>query len=129
MSQIRQHCVAVVDDDENLCRSLVRLLRASEIQSVTYHSAEALLADRKHPQFDCLVLDIQLGGISGIELHRQLAAAGSKTPVIYLTAHDEPEAREEAEAAGCVAYFRKTDPGEMIIQAIRRVANLEAGPV
>jgi len=54
--------VAVVDDDESLCRSISRLLRASDIQAVTYSSAEAFLADTNHPRFDCLVLDIQLGG-------------------------------------------------------------------
>jgi FixJ family two-component response regulator len=128
MSTDRQTYVAVVDDDESLCRSLGRLLRASEIQPVTYHSAEAFLADTKRPQFDCLVFDIQLGGMSGIELHRQLAASGSKTPVIYITAHDEPATREEAQAAGCVAYFRKTDPGEAVLQAIRRASNPEGDP-
>ena len=68
MSSTKQIYVAVVDDDENLCRSYGRLLRAADIQPVTYPSAEAFLADTKRPQFDCLVLDIQLGGMSGIQL-------------------------------------------------------------
>lgn len=110
--------VAVVDDDESLCRSLGRLLRAAGLQAITYSSAEAFLADTKHPAFDCLVLDVQLDGISGIELHQQLLAAGNKTPVIYLTAHDEPEARAAAAAAGCVAWFHKTAPGHEVINAI-----------
>jgi FixJ family two-component response regulator len=120
------HCptyVAVVDDDENACRALSRLLRADGLQPVTYPSAEAFLADSKRPVFDCLVFDVQLGGISGIELHRQLAASGSSTPVIYVTAHDEPETREQAEATGCAAYFRKTAPGRDVLQAIRRAAH------
>ena len=50
--------VAVVDDDEELCRSFGRLLRAAGFQPITYGSAEALLADTKHPQFDCLLLDV-----------------------------------------------------------------------
>ena len=53
--------VAVVDDDESVCRSFARLLRAAGMQAITYDSAESFLADRKHPQFSCLVLDIQLG--------------------------------------------------------------------
>src|SRR5271165_1387349 len=125
MSSLRQTYVAVVDDDESLCRSLSRLLRAERMQPVTYASAEAFLADTKQPRFDCLVLDIQLGGMSGIELHRQLNMAGSTIPVIYITAHDEPATREEAEAEGCVAYFSKTAPGEAVIQAIRRAANVK----
>jgi DNA-binding NarL/FixJ family response regulator len=65
----------------------------------------------------------QLGGISGIELQQKLAASGGGTPVIFITAHDEPEARESALAAGCTGYFRKTDSGAEVIEAIRRAAN------
>jgi FixJ family two-component response regulator len=115
--------VAVVDDDESLCRSLGRLLRAAGIQSVTYDSAEAFLADAKHPRFDCLVLDVQLGGMSGIELGRRLVAEGGHAPFIYITAFDDAETRAEAEASGCAAYFRKTDAGADVLDAIRRVAN------
>ena len=123
MSRITPIYVAVVDDDESLCRSLGRLLRAAGIQPITYVSAEAFLADSKHPQFDCLVLDIQLGGMSGIELAHRIAAEGGHTPVIFITAHDDPEARAEAEAVGCTAYFRKTDSGAEVLEAIRRCAN------
>ena len=125
VSDIRQTYVAIVDNDESLCRSLSRLLRASGIQPVTYVSAEAFLADAKQPRFDCLVLDIQLGGISGVELHHRLNAVGSTIPVIYLTAHDELPTREAALAAGCAAYFRKTDSGEALLEAIRQTAGPE----
>jgi FixJ family two-component response regulator len=114
--------VAVVDDDESVCRSFARLLRAAGMQAITYDSAESFLADRKHPQFSCLVLDIQLGGISGIELAQRLAAVGRPTPVVFITAHDDPEARSAAEALGCAAYFRKTDSGEEVLDAIRKAA-------
>jgi FixJ family two-component response regulator len=112
--------VAIVDDDETICRSFARLLRAAGLQAVTYDSAESFLADRKHPQFGCLVLDIQLGGISGIELAERLAAVGQRTPVIFITAHDDPEVRSAAEALRCAAYFRKTDSGKEVLEAIRR---------
>jgi FixJ family two-component response regulator len=114
--------VAVVDDDENMCRSFGRLLHAAGMQVITYGSAEAFLADTKHPQFSCLVLDIQLGGMSGIELAQRLAAVGKHTPVIFITAHDDPEARNAAEMLGCAAYFRKTDSGQDVLETIRRVA-------
>ena len=114
--------VAVVDNDENICRSFGRLLRAAGMQPITYDSAESFLADTKHPQFACLVLDIQLGAISGIELAQRLAAGGGKTPVIFITGQDDPAARVAAEALGCAAYFRKTDSGKEVLAAIRRVA-------
>ena len=122
MSSATTIYVAVVDDDETICRSFGRLLRAAGMQPITYGSAEAFLADTKHPQFSCLVLDIQLGGMSGIELARRLAAVGGRTPVVFITAHDDPEARSAAEALGCAAYFRKTDSGKDVLETIRKVA-------
>jgi FixJ family two-component response regulator len=113
--------IAVVDDDESLCSSLSRLLRAAHFQSITYPSAEAYLEDTKHPQFDCLVLDLQLKGMSGLELSRRLAAVRSDVPIIFVTAHDDPAVRAEAEEAGCAGYFRKTDSGADVLAAIRRV--------
>ena len=112
--------VAVVDDDESLCRSMSRLLRASSLRPVVYGSAEAFLADAAHPRFDCIVLDIQLDGMSGLELHEKLAASGDDTPVIYITAHDAPEVRAQAENAGCAGFFRKTDSGDSVLKAIRK---------
>ena len=114
--------VAIVDDDENFCRSLGRLLMAAGMQPVTYTSGEAFLADTKHPRFDCLVLDIQLGGMSGFQLARRLLAEGRTAPFIYLTAQDDPDVRAGAEATGCAAFFRKTDPGGDVLDAIRRAS-------
>jgi FixJ family two-component response regulator len=114
--------VAIVDDDESVCRSFGRLLRAAGIQPIAYASAELFLADTKHPQFGCLVLDIQLGAMSGIELAQQLVADGGRTPIIFITAHEDPESRVAAEAVGCAAYFLKTDSGSEVLEAIRRVA-------
>jgi FixJ family two-component response regulator len=117
--------VAVVDDDESLCRSFSRLLRTSGFQAVTYTSAEALLQDTKRPRFDCLVLDIQLEGMSGLELRRRLAAVNDSTPVIFITAHDDPAVQAQALATGCAGYFRKTDSGADVMAAIRRAAGLD----
>ena len=114
--------VAVVDDDENFSRSLGRLLRAAGMQPIIYASAEEFLADTKHPLFDCLVLDVHLGETSGIELGRRLAAEGRSAPFICITAHADPETRALAEAAGCAAFFGKSDSGAAVLDAIRRVA-------
>jgi FixJ family two-component response regulator len=121
MSRGQPIYVAVVDDDENVGRALGRLFRASGIHPVTYTSAEDFLGDLKRPQFDCLVFDVQLGGMSGIELGRRLAVESYPAPFICITAHDDPETRAKALAAGCAAYFRKTDPGVEVLEAIRRL--------
>ncbi len=129
MSSKRNTYIAVVDDDESICRSFGRLLRAAGFQPITYLSAEAFLEDHKHPQFDCLVLDIQLGGMSGLELRDRLAAGGSVAPVIFITAHDDAAARTEALASSCAGYFRKADSGNIVLDAIRRaVARADATP-
>ena len=114
--------VAVVDDDDSVCRSLGRLLRASGMQPISYGSAVEFLADAKKPRFDCLVFDVQLQGMSGIELARRLVATGGHAPFIFVTAHEHPETRAAARAVGCAAYFLKNDAGADVLAAIRRAA-------
>lgn len=111
--------LAVVDDDESVCRSLCRLLRTAGFHPVPFYSAEQFLADRDRPHFECLILDVQLDGISGIELWHRLVAVGDTTPVVFITAHDNAASRREAQVCGCAGYFRKTDPGHTILNAIR----------
>jgi FixJ family two-component response regulator len=125
MDNPRNIYIAVIDDDESLCRSMSRLLRAANLQPITYPSAEAFLADTKRPRFDCLLLDIQLKGMSGVDLSQRLAAVKDTTPVVFITAQDDPGVRARAEASGCAGYFRKTDSGADILGAIRRAISLE----
>ncbi len=113
--------IALIDDDVSLCRSFQRLLASVGFRSVSYHSAEAFLEDTKRPKFDCLLLDIQMGGISGLELRHRLSAVNDQTPVIFITAHDSPEVKAEAVASGCAGYFGKTASGAEIVDLIRRI--------
>jgi len=117
--------IAVIDDDESLCRSMSRLLRAAHLHPITYPSAEDFLADTKRPKFDCLLLDIQLNGMSGLELSLRLSAVKDATPVIFITAHNDPEVRAQAEASDCAGYFCKTDSGADILAAIRRTVGVQ----
>lgn len=118
--------IAVIDDDESLCRSLARLLQQSGFQVITFLSAEEFLEDRWRRQFDCLLVDVQMGGMSGIEMHTKLAEQGDTTPVVYLTAFDDPLAQTAAHKLGCSGYFRKTDAGLNIVATVRRVSSLPA---
>src|SRR5215831_2761440 len=113
--------VAVVDDDTSLCRALARLLAAAGIQSRCYPSAEAFLEDGDSSGPDCLVLDLQLGGMSGFDLHHHMITRGRAVPTIFITADDSAEARDWALSAGCEGFFLKTDPGHAILWAVRRV--------
>lgn len=113
-------CIAVVDDDHSVRTSLSRLLRLAHFEAVSYASAESFLADRDHSRFECLVLDVRMKGMSGIELLATLAAEPVHPPVIFISAHDEPAARAKAQALGCADFFSKSTPGADIIAAIRR---------
>jgi len=114
--------VAIVDDDPSLCRSLGRLLRLAGYEPCAFHSAEAFLGDAGRARFACVLADIQLGGMSGLEMHRAIAERGESMPIIFVTAHDEPAARAEALGAGCAGFFSKTEDGSRILDAIRSVA-------
>ena len=114
--------VAIVDDDIAHCRALARLLRASGMETTTYASAEDYLEAGRDREVDCLVLDIQLGGMSGFELQSSLAAGCQAPPIVFLTAHAEPETIARAACAGC-AHVRKTDPAPVLLEAIRRAAS------
>jgi FixJ family two-component response regulator len=110
--------VIVVDDNEGLLKSVSRLLARHGVESRTFASAEALLESDCVPTATCLLLDIHLGGISGIELRRRLAASGSKRPVIFMTANDDEATRNEAMDAGCIAYLQKPFAGQVLLDAI-----------
>ena len=68
------------------------------------------------------MLDVNLGGMSGIELAQRLEAEGRAAPFICITSADAPDLRSRAEAAGCAAFFRKTESGAVVLDAIRRAA-------
>jgi FixJ family two-component response regulator len=114
--------IAVVDDDASLLQSLNRLLTAHGFRVQTFASAEMFLDDIAGCEADCLVLDIHLGGISGIDLQRQLIASGRKLPVIFMTAIDNDGTRQEAIEVGCIAYLGKPFLAKLLIDAINAIA-------
>jgi len=114
--------VIVVDDDPSLLKCVVRLLAHRGIDSRTFASAEALLESDSVQTATCLLLDIHLEGISGIELQRRLVASGSKCPVIFMTANDDEATHNEAMDAGCIAYLRKPFTQHVLLNAISKAA-------
>jgi FixJ family two-component response regulator len=114
--------VIVVDDNLGFLKSVARLLTVHGFTARTFNSAEALLDNNDLQTADCLLLDIHLGGISGIELQRRIAASGSKCPVIFMTAIDDDATRKEAIDAGCIAYLRKPFAPQLLLDAIRNAA-------
>jgi FixJ family two-component response regulator len=110
--------IALVEDNPSLLQGLDRLLLAHGFRVQTFTSAELFLDGIANCEAECLVLDIHLSGISGIELQRQLISSGRDLPVIFMTAIDTEATREAAYNAGCVAYLRKPFLAKLLIDAI-----------
>jgi FixJ family two-component response regulator len=108
--------VTVIDDDPTMLKAIERLLRVKGFDVETFDSAEAFLAGPG--KTSCLVLDIHLGGMSGIELRRRLVASGGQPPTIFITAVDDEATQKEATEAGCVAYLRKPFLASLLVGAI-----------
>jgi FixJ family two-component response regulator len=110
--------VAVVDDDPGILRAMRELLWALDYDTELYVSAETFISFATGSKASCLLVDVQLGGMSGIELKRRLAVSGFSTPVIFMTGSDCETIRKEALDAGCVALLRKPFPAPLLIDAI-----------
>lgn len=110
--------VAVVDDDPSVRRGLERLLRSAGLSVVTFASAEQFLALCRREMLSCLVVDVHLGGMSGLELLARLAAADSTLPVILITAYDDPQTTGAIERSGAAGYLRKPFDDRVLIDAI-----------
>jgi FixJ family two-component response regulator len=120
--------VAIVDDDGSVRSAFARLVLAAGFNPVAYSSAEGFLADPRRAQTDCLVLDVRLGGMSGLDLQERLTAGGVAPPIIFVTAHEEPDAQERARRAGCVAFFHKPVPGRALLEAVRQAVDSSPRP-
>lgn len=110
--------IAVVDDNPSMLQGLSRLLSAYGFRVQTFASAELFLDGIEKCGADCLVLDVHLGGMSGIDLQRQLISKGRDLPVVVMTAIDNETTREAAFDAGCIAYLRKPFLAKLLIDAI-----------
>ena len=113
--------VAVVEDDASVRRSIERLLNAHGYESASYTSAEAFLDRKDGIAIFCLVLDIQLGGMTGMQLQSWLRESGSTLPIIFVTAMEDELIEAQAREAGCVAYLRKPFMAKLLISAVERV--------
>jgi len=118
VTTIKKKIVAVVDDDPAIRKSLQGLLSRFGYAVYTYESAEAFLDVARTSSANCLVIDIQLGDISGIELGRELAAAGLRFPIVFMTNLDDDAIEEQATQLGCVAYLHKPFSADALIEAV-----------
>jgi len=112
----------VVDDDPGMLRGLNRLLRQHGYDSVLFSSVDAFQRHNNFEQAICVVLDINLGDQSGIDVRHRLKAAGISLPVIYITGKDNHATRMAAIASGCLAYLTKPFGAQSLMEPIERAA-------
>ena len=110
--------ISVVDDDESVRRSTRLLVESFGYRAAVFESAEGFLRFGQLQDTSCLVLDVQMPGMDGLELQTQLAAEGCGIPVIFITAHDDQESRRRALRAGAVAFLDKPFTDQQLLQAI-----------
>jgi len=119
--------VAVIDDDDMVRDGLRALLPAFDCKVELYPSADAFLVAITTTRAHCLMIDIQLGLVSGIALGRGLTQAGYRFPVIYMSGSADEETRQEARDAGCVAFLCKPFTPEGLSRALDAARRRNAG--
>lgn len=110
--------VAIVDDDEPLREALGSVMKAAGFSPRTFASAEEFLACDDCDETACLILDVRLPGISGIELQKQLAGANRRLPIIFVTAHGDASLRDSLMRAGASAFLYKPVRSDALLKEI-----------
>jgi FixJ family two-component response regulator len=119
--------IMIVDDDEAIRDALTSLLRSVGWRTEGFTSAEAFLQSGQTHTTACLLLDMQLPGISGLELQRQLRSSQARMPIIFLTAHGNEAMRAQALQAGAVAFFAKPFDDTALLEAIHAALAPDSG--
>jgi FixJ family two-component response regulator len=112
--------IAIVDDDEPLGEALGSVLKAAGFSPRTFASAEAFLACDDCAETACLILDVRLPGLSGIELQKQLSQRNSQLPIVFVTAHGDAALRDSLLRAGAVAVLYKPVRSDTLLKEIRK---------
>ena len=120
----RAPLISIVDDDDSLRNSLGNLLRSVGLRVQEFASADAFLASQDVRETACLVLDVRMPGMNGIELQRHIVAADWRLPIVFVTSHADDDARARALGAGAVGFlykpFREQELLDAIDTALRR---------
>ena len=115
--------ISVVDDDESVRDSTRTLLRSAGYKVATFESGELFLKSEALPDTDCLILDMRMPGMGGLELQRKLNASDAGLPVIFFTAHDDRINRQSAIDGGATAYFQKPFAARDLLAAVETAIN------
>ncbi len=112
------HVISVVDDDESVRKSLQRLLRTMGFEVRTFSSALEFLDHGPLDNHGCVIVDVRMPEMSGLELQKRLSEAGISLPLVFITAYDDPSVHEQAMQAGALAFLQKPFNDQALMDAI-----------
>ncbi len=110
--------ICIIDDDGSVRDALRRLMDSAGMEAEAFASAEEFLASASLPRATCLILDVRMPGMDGLELQRRLSLRGSRTPIIFISAHADEEMRSRAMKAGAAAFFVKPFRNDALLDAV-----------
>jgi FixJ family two-component response regulator len=110
--------IAIVDDDESVLRSLQDLIESDGLTALCFGSSEQFLDSEARSNAACLIADIRMSGMSGLELQTKLKAERCRIPIIFITAHGDAEMRIRAMREGAVEFLSKPFDDEVLLQAV-----------
>jgi FixJ family two-component response regulator len=120
-------CIYVVDDDASVRRALTRLIVSNGLPVEAFGSGEKFLETYDKGSSGCIIADVRMPGMTGLDLQRKLVDRGSTLPVIIITAHDDETAREQAIENGASAWFLKPVSEEELLKAVASVTSWRTG--
>jgi FixJ family two-component response regulator len=123
----RKNLISLVDDDESVRRSTTLLIESFGFHAAAFESAESFLKSGQLQETACLIVDVQMPGMNGLELQSHLATVGYKIPIIFVTAYDNKELRKQALQAGAVAFLGKPFSDELLLRALRAALRQDEG--
>ena len=119
----KQAHIAIVDDDESIRVAMESLIQTLGFAASSFASAEAFLESPERGETSCLISDVRMPGISGLELQSRLASENRRTPIIFLTAFPDPGIRQRALAGGAICFLTKPFDVDTLIQCVDRALN------
>ncbi len=119
--------ISIVDDDESIGRTTTRLIESFGLRAAAFESGERFLRSGQLRDTSCLILDVQMPGMNGLQLQSHLAAEGCSIPIIFITAYDDKESGRRAMQAGAAAFLGKPFSDEQLLQTIRSTLQHKGG--
>jgi len=116
--------VSIVDDDVSVRRSTRRLLHSAGLRAEAFASAEEFLISGRAEETACLILDLRMPGMNGLQLQRRLAEASNPVPIVFVTAHSSPEEERQALQTGAIQFLQKPISKDVLLLAIRNALKL-----